>query len=87
MDSLDLNTVSARHKVDYGVPRIFHICAADFQHVVKFDRNNRSSKSFFGGLKVNFLFSLFSSFTFFVCFIFPIFLFLLLSNYVFFSNM
>jgi hypothetical protein len=65
MDSLDLNTVSARHKVDYGVPRIFHIRAADFQHIVKFDRNNRSGKSLFGGLNVILLFSLFSSFTFF----------------------
>jgi hypothetical protein len=60
MDSLDLNTVYAQHKVDYGVPRIFHMRAADFKHVVKVDRNNRSRKSFFGALKVIPLFSLFS---------------------------
>jgi hypothetical protein len=30
MDHLDLNPGGSQYRLDYGIPRIHHICSADF---------------------------------------------------------
>jgi hypothetical protein len=58
MDHLDINSGAGQHLLDYGVPRIHHICSSDFQIVTKLDRINSSGRHMFGGLDVSFSFLL-----------------------------
>jgi hypothetical protein len=58
MDHLDINSRAGQHRLDYGVPRIHHICFSDFQLVTKLDRINSSGRHMFGALDVSFSFSL-----------------------------
>jgi hypothetical protein len=66
MDNLDINYGAGQHRLDYGVPRLHHICSSDFQINTKLDRINSSGRHVFGALDV-------SLFLFYWIFIFHIF--------------
>jgi hypothetical protein len=52
MNHLDINFGASQYRLDYGVPRIHHICPPDFQLVTKLDRINSSGRNMFGALDV-----------------------------------
>jgi hypothetical protein len=65
MDHLDINYGAGQHRLDYGVPRLCHICSSDFQIVTKLDRINSSGRHVFGALDVSFSFLLDIYFSYF----------------------
>jgi hypothetical protein len=65
MDHLDINYGAGQHRLDYGVPRLHHICSSDFQIVTKLDRINSSGRHVFGALDVSCFFS--TGYLFFIC--------------------
>jgi hypothetical protein len=59
MDMLDLNPGAGQYTLDYGVPRIYHVCSSDFKFVTQFDRNHLASSYEYGLLDVSILLSLY----------------------------
>jgi hypothetical protein len=69
MDHLDINYGAGQHRLDYGIPRLHHICSTDFQIVTKLDRINSSGRHVFGALDVSFSFLLDIYFFIFLAFL------------------
>jgi hypothetical protein len=71
MDMLDLNPGVGQYTLDYGVPRIYHVCSSDFKIVTQFDRNHLASSYEYGLLDVSILLSFFYRvLVYLICYVF-----------------
>lgn len=53
MDFLELNQGSSSYKLDYGLPRLFHVRTSDFKFVTQFDLLETAGNVGFGRLAVS----------------------------------